>query len=191
MFGVFGLAYFGAYGGNFLREKFLKAFDTAWAFMLFSLCIGAMANSFMLFKGQAVNNTLYESMYISNNYIRNSVAYKIPEYLPKTANYTFWRSFEDKNTVPYSEGQFEKQTLDIHYLPYWKIRVDGKEIVPTKFDNFGRPIMVIPSGSELGVTYEQTPIEKIGNGVSVAAFILLTALSINNTLWTRIKKIEN
>lgn len=191
VFGVFGLAYFGAYGGSFLREKFSKVSDKAWALILFGLCIGTMANSFKLFNGQAVNNTLYESMYISNNYIRNSVAYKIPEYLPKTADYAFWRSFEDKNTVPYSDGQFEKETLNFHYFPYWKIVVDGREVVPTNFDNFGRPIIVIPSGSTLEVMYEQTPVEKFGNGLSVAAFTLLAALSISNTLWTRIKKIEN
>ena len=130
-------------------------------------------------------------MYISDNYIRNSVAYKIPEYLPKTADYAFWRSFEDKNTVPYSEGQFEKQTLNNHYFPYWKIRVNDEEVVPDKFDSFGRPIMVIPSGSELLVTYEQTAIEKFGNGLTLAAIILLLGIGINNTLWTRIRNIEN
>lgn len=191
VFGVFGLAYFGAYGGNFLREKISKVSDKAWALILFGLCIGAMANSFMLFKGQAVNNTLYESMYISNNYIRNSVAYKIPEYLPKTADYAFWRSFEDKNTVPYSDGQFGKETLNIHYFPYWKIRVDDKEVVPNKFDSFGRPIMVIPSGSELLVTYEQTAIEKFGNGLTLVVIMLLVGIALNNRLWTRIKNIGN
>lgn len=191
VFGVFGLAYFGAYGVYFARERLSGISPKVWAFILFILCVGLMANVSSLFKGQMVNNTLYESMYISNNYIRNSVAYKIPEYLPKTADYDFWRSFEDQNTVPYSEGQFEKITLDIHYFPYWKIMVNKKEAVPTKFDSFGRPIMVIPSGSELLVTYEQTAIEKFGNGLTLAAIILLLGIGINNKLWIRIKNIEN
>ena len=191
VFGVFGLAYFGAYGAYVLRERLPVISHKAWAFILFAVSIGLMVNVFTLFKGQSVNNTLYESMYISDNYIRNSVAYKIPEYLPKTADYAFWRSFEDKNTVPYSEGQFEKQTLNIHYFPYWKIRVNDEEVVPDKFDSFGRPIMVIPSGSELLVTYEQTAIEKFGNGLTLAAIILLLGIGINNTLWTRIRNIEN
>lgn len=191
VFGVFGLAYLGAFGTNYLREKLTIIAPKAWVFILFILSIGLMVNVSGLYKGQMVNNTLYESMYISNNYIRNSVAYKIPEYLPKTADYEFWRSFEDKNTVPYSEGQFEKQTLNIHYFPYWKIVVDDKEVVPDKFDSFGRPITVIPSGSELFVTYEQTTIEKFGNGLTWAAIILLLGIGINNKLWTRIKNIES
>ncbi len=195
VFGVFGLAYLGAYGANYLREKFTIISPKTWAFILFVLSIGLMVNISSLYKGQMVNNTLYESMYISNNYIRNSVAYKIPEYLPKTADYEFWRSFEDQNTVPYSEGQFEKDPLraelNIHYFPYWKIMVNKKEVIPTKFDSFGRPILEIAEGSKLTVTYEQTQIEKLGNILTLAAIAFLFSIGINNTLWTRIQNIKN
>ncbi len=187
VFGVFGLAVLGAYAVH----PILIGKDTAFAKII--VCIMSVILVFSvtdLFKGQSMSNTLYESKYLSDDYIHNNVAYKIPEYLPKSASYDIWRSFEDKNTVPYSEGLFEKNNLNIHYFPNWHISIDGREIVPTEFDSLGRPKLAVEDTSIIKVSYRQTPIEQTGNVLSIGALLLLFAL-VYKPIWMKIQKTKN
>lgn len=175
VFGIVGLSIMGAYALRVLHTPRLA---------LYAISLGLIILVTPYFSGQSLSNTLYESKYLSNDYIRNAVAYKIPEYLPKTADYKKWRSFEGKNEVPLGE-------VNMHYFPYLKIEVDGREIVPDTFDSLGRPQLHLKPGSKLIVSYRQTQIEKLGNSVSMIGIVLLGMILFYKPLWTKIQKIKN
>ncbi|MCX7955569.1 MAG: glycosyltransferase family 39 protein, partial [Patescibacteria group bacterium] len=63
--------------------------------------------------------------------------------------------------------------LNIHYLPYWKIKVNENEIIPKNFDSLGRPIIKIKTASTISIKYEQTLIEKISNIITLSTFFYL------------------
>ncbi|OGK18886.1 hypothetical protein A3D80_01010 [Candidatus Roizmanbacteria bacterium RIFCSPHIGHO2_02_FULL_40_13b] len=195
VFGVFGLAYLGAFG--FFSVLFstplrLRPPQSPYPLLLSSiLSVVLILSASFLYKGQSLPNTIYESKYLSENYVHNQVAYKIPEYLPKTADYLVWRSFENKNTLPYSDGQFVKSSLNIHYFPFWRIEVDGTEVIPTKFDSLGRPLLDLEKGSKVLVTYQQTTIEQFSNLATIITFFSLLGLIFYKLLWMKIQKIKN
>ncbi|MGB9883167.1 MAG: hypothetical protein ACPLRN_01475 [Microgenomates group bacterium] len=54
------------------------------------------------FYGQKIANKKFEETYLSQSYIKNKVAYKAAEYLPKTVDYKNWRNLENKDKIPTS-----------------------------------------------------------------------------------------
>lgn len=92
-------------------------------------------------------------------------------------------------------GLFEKQAetvpgtavINVHYMPYWKIYINKKEVFPEKFDDMGRPVFNLKSPSLIDVKYEQTPIEKSGNILSLVTMALLITIVKNRKLWKRIE----
>jgi hypothetical protein len=73
----------------------------------------------------------------------------------------------------------KKVIINISYLPYWKITVNNKNIIPDKLDYLGRPILDLKEPSVITVKYEQTLIEKVGNIISILTFVGLI-------IWTKI-----
>lgn len=94
-------------------------------------------------------------------------------------------------------GPFEKiaetspgtAVINVHYMPYWKITVNKKEVIPTNFDPLGRPIINLSSPAQIKVDYRQTPIEVAGNGISILTIGLLFAIIKYRKLWKKIAKI--
>ena len=145
----------------------------------------------------------FEHQYLSNKYIQEKAAYRVAEYLPKTADYTFWRSIDPEKNKKYiknfnyilplehkeinkliinNNSKFKKSffidskqeiKLNIHYFPYWKIYIDNVIYEPSLFDKLGRPIILLKKPSNIEVIYRQTLIEKIGNIISIITFISL------------------
>jgi len=78
----------------------------------------------------------------------------------------------------------KKIIINISYLPYWKITVNDKRIIPGKLDYLGRPILTLKEPSVIMVKYEQTLIEKVSNIISILTFFGLI-------IWIKLRKILN
>jgi hypothetical protein len=152
----------------------------------------------------------YYMKYVSDEYIYKKIAYAIPEYLPRTVDYGKWMNFRDLDynlsyspfignssrisiitNQPYKKEM--KSLVDQHiiinttYFPFWEIKIDGKQFVPTIFDNLGRPILSrLISNSIVTVQYNETPIEKAGNSITVITFLTLIVVILNKKLWKKI-----
>ena len=165
----------------------------------------ALAISSKYFYSKPINKAAFENKYLSQEYIERVAAYKIAEYLPKTADYQTWRTGVDFNYLLPIETRetnyqliknrpFEKiiqvnpgfVKINIHYFPFWQISIDGKIIIPDKFDQLGRPILSINKPSLIKISYQQTLIESISNLITILTFITLLAVIENKTLWKKI-----
>ena len=64
----------------------------------FSLILGILVLLFSLkyFYGREMPIREIVMQFASSDYIRNSAAYDVPEYVPKTVDYTYWQSFRTK-----------------------------------------------------------------------------------------------
>lgn len=71
----------------------------------------------------------------------------------------------------------KKVIINVSYLPYWKITVNDKNIIPDKLDYLGRPILDLKEPSVITVKYEQTLVEKVGNFVSIITLLLLLLIN--------------
>lgn len=83
-------------------------------------------------------------------------------------NYFYKKAKIDKN---------EKIIINISYMPYWKIFINEKPIIPQNFDKLGRPIINGQKNSFLIAKYEQTPIQKISNIITLITIFYLFILS--------------
>lgn len=94
-------------------------------------------------------------------------------------------------------GLFDKEAqvgpgtavINVHYMPYWKIAINKEPYAPSKFDKLGRPLINLSSPSNIRVSYEQTPLEKLGNVVTILTAVLLVVILRNKNLWKKIEKI--
>lgn len=77
-----------------------------------------------------------------------------------------------------------KVVINVSYLPYWKIFVNDKNIIPDKLDYLGRPILDLEKSSIITVRHEQTLMEKVSNVISIITLLILI-------LWIRLQKISN
>jgi len=203
---LFGLSFIAS--GIFIPKKFNKL-----SFFLIILAIIVPFYNSKFFLKDTINKTRYNNNFLSEWYIEKAVAYKVSEYLPKSADYKTWLKYEPKkdsselrdNTLldgkfihPLDKGQviitknnnFEKIAettskkilINIHYLPYWKIYINNAPYLPTLFDKLGRPIVELTKTVTIRVKYEQTPIEKFGNTISVLTLVGLI-------IWTKLRRI--
>ena len=205
---VFGFSFFSTFIMN--KFKFKGAMIVISVIGLYVL----ISTSNKYFYKQTISKSEYNAKYLNEQYIRNTVAYKIPEYLPKTANYKVWRQFENKdiysnaiirtidgheavtqqNDLYNKVGQTssEKFLLNIHYVPFWEIRINNQIYKPTSFDSLGRPqISTLPGKKTVEITYKQTPIEVAGNVITIITFFLVMLLLYNSKyLWKHMKIIK-
>lgn len=194
IFVVFGLAFFSGYGMNlFAKHTYI------WAIVLGFSVITIMTN-YSFFRpniDRLLTHDEYFSEWMSPAYIRNEVAFRVPEYLPLSANYDVWMQYNESDTdvtdellitqddqfatvIESEPFVFEAATasqdflINKHYAPYWHITINGNDFIPDQFDDLGRPIVQTSNvNSIVRVVYKQTPIELIANAISIAAVLLL------------------
>lgn len=192
---VFGLSFFSTYLANKIKHP-------AAVILITIIGLFVLISTSKYFYKTQIAKSEYNTQYLSDDYIRQSVAYKIPEYLPKTANYKIWRQFENstlqtgtlikgldgkQSTTEQNEafnkfGQTnsEKFLLNIHYMPYWKIRINNIVYIPDKFDTLGRPyVTALPGNKTIEIEYKQTHIEIVSNIITVMTFLILVVYMLS------------
>ncbi|MFH0773501.1 MAG: hypothetical protein V1922_04285 [bacterium] len=195
-FVVFGAAYFASYIISCVKSEKINIIIAA------TLSLGILYSSAKFFsKPWEYTSDEYKSMFLTEKYIEQKAAYEIPEYFPRSGNYAAWRMYDKSeigfytNSLSYKiNTPFYKKiaitqdqiTLPIHYFPFWEIQFNGRIIVPKIFDSLGRPILShLPPHSTVVVRYNETPIEKIGNGITISMLGLLFIVCINKKLWKK------
>ena len=190
VFGSFLFAFFAGYLAHTLPIPYKK--------IVLTLLIGIfLFNSSKYFsKPWLYSVDEYNNNLASNKFIGQKAAYHMAEYLPKTANYAFWRSIENK---PFKVGKLRGvskeyiiehtgfTTVDVHYFPFWQIEINGKNVIPDKFDLLGRPQMYAQNQDRITVFYRETLIEKMGNLVTLATLLFLMSILIYKPLWNKLK----
>lgn len=199
-FSLFFLSYFAAYIITFIKKLEIKIGVVT----LLSFTLIFLSHKFFS-KPWKYNLYEYSAMFLSDKYIQKKAAYEIPEYFPRVGDYKTWRLYESKeigfytnrlvykvNKPFYKEIKIDQNQiiLPIHYYPFWEITIDGKIFVPHTFDKLGRPILTdLSTHSTIVVRYNETPIEKIGNGMSIISFGLLVFVCLNKKLWKKMNAI--
>lgn len=199
-FVVFGTAFLASYIIHISSNKKVQIM------VVIILSIGVLFISGKFFsKPWRYNSDEYTSMFLTQKYIGQKAAYEIPEYFPRSGDYVTWRSYDKSevgfhtnplaykaNTPFYKEVVVDQNqiTLPIHYFPFWEIRINGTTSTPEHFDTLGRPVFSdLPSPSTIVVRYNETPIEKAGNSITVITFIALMILSLNKKIWKKTNSI--
>lgn len=204
LFAVVGLAFFAAYA----IERFIHVRYMRWvAAGIVAVAILMNMSFFRPNPDKLWSIEDFTQMYLSNDYIRNEIAFRVPEYVPISADYDSWLKLRENpsistdpvipvdgvfisviNQTPFDFDvvtQSRTFLVNKHYAPYWKIFINDKEIVPTDFDELGRPRFTVQSPrTSISVHYEQTPIEQLANLISICGLILLIIPSIQE-IWTR------
>jgi len=198
LFVIFGASFFTTYF-VFTLPRLLKI--VSFLFLIFALLF--MNSKF--FVANSVPLSTFSKQYTSNKYIEESAAYKVSEYLPISANYNLWKSIEKTDTKKYgfetiinnpfhrsiSTNSIEKILLNIHSAPYWKISVDDTEYYPDSFDLLGRPVINLQPNIDhtIDILYRQTPIQQIGNIMTILTGIILVLYSYQELLWKKNTKL--
>jgi hypothetical protein len=119
--------------------------------------------------------------YFSRNIDRNNLSWIKEKGNPKTKDDTSVTLSYDtdilRNYVLRVKTTERQVTLPIHYFPWWRI-VDEKTsqlIIPETFDMYGRPVIPATASNTIRIRYEQTPIEKTSNAITLFSFIALCA----------------
>jgi hypothetical protein len=211
-FALPGIGFFSGYFWNTIQIPFKNII--IFFFILFVLYINKN-----YFYREPLKANEFQHRYLSEKYIEQTVAYKISEYLPKTANYQFWQRFnntnpqmdkkllfdyhlpaESQNKIAFQiqkNSSFEKiikipgkdsLKINIHYFPVWQIFINGKQLIPYRFDQLGRPILLIKSPSTIQIIYRQTIIEKMGNIITLITALFIILL-LHPFVWKKMEKI--
>lgn len=216
LFGVFGLAYFIAYLFHRIEQK---NYRFAGVLAIVAISVFLFTSDKFFSKPWLMSYDEYASAYMSENYISRTVAYNMAEYLPKTANYDYWRSFDSQihpgkdllvgvtqnapietqdisllkviKNDPFAKtvsiNKPSEVKINIHYLPFWEIKINGEKIIPHKFDSLGRPIIALSQPSTISVTYKETLLETISNIISLIILIVVGMLIFYKPLWNKLK----
>ena len=208
-FSVFGLSFASAYIFHILDTK--KFGKYLLAVIVIVLLIKGKQYFISNPEGQ-LDAKVYDKTFSSQEYREQKAAFRIPEYLPKTANYKAWRSLENSNfdirnvLSPLDNGSVntlqqglftrEAQTsskiflINIHYFPNWKIFINNKLYVPEKFDQLGRPLVRSKSPvTTVLVQYSQTQVQAAGNLISFTSLAVLL-LTISSPLWHKMQRLS-
>ncbi len=201
IFTVFGLAFFSAYLFTTIKPKFLQILIPL--FLSFIIIFQSK-----YFYKPPMTKIQFNKLYLSESGLREHIAYRVAEYLPKTGDYTFWKSIEfspamsaavveqtkkfiyvlDKGSYrTIKSDSFYKEALvnssefviNVHYLPFWRIKINNIEYIPNQFDQLARPVVKLngTDSKTVDLYFEQTPIEKAANLVTVIGMIVTVAYS--------------
>lgn len=195
LFAIFGLSFFGAYALSVSSRNIPKKIFLV---IVILLSVGILGLNAKFFHGNNITEVEYNDRFISSEYITNVAAYKVAEYLPISADYDTWRLLEnstlrDISDIPKSNGGlFERKILqeagkdvviNIHNAQYWTIASEGEMLTPESYDAIGRPIIAkTDHNRKISVTYHQTLVQQIGNGITLLSGILLISYSY---LWNK------
>ena len=191
-FFVFGLAFFAAYVVNHVRQK-----TYVWAIAgAISLVAIALSMPFFVPNPDKVwDEDGFTTQYVSEDYIRHDIAYRVPEYIPTSVNADAWMQTQGNDVtneplimtdgelytlISESPVGFEAATssrsflINKHYAPYWSINLNNQPFEPTEFDELGRPIVTRDVEKTLvKVGYAQTPVQHVANILTLTGMILL------------------
>lgn len=78
-------------------------------------------------------------------------------------------------------------SLNIHYFPFWEIYINNIRTIPDQFDKLGRPLLAITQPAVVRVVYNQTPVEKIANLLSLFTAVIMCGLIFYKPLWNKLK----
>jgi len=216
VFGMFGFAYFSAYLFNRLELRYARI---AFVSVIIVIILLLFTSTKFFSKPWLMSYDEYANAYMSENYISRTVAYNMAEYLPRTANYDYWRSFDSQihpgkdllvgvtqnapveiqdislikivKNDPFSKivsiNKPSEIKINIHYFPFWEIKINGVRIIPNKFDLLGRPIVILSQPSTIAITYKETFLEIISNIISLIALIIIGMLIFYKPLWNKLK----
>lgn len=196
-FVVFGTAFFASYIVNGISNKKILVI-----FIIVS-SLGVLVISGKFFsRPWKYSLDEYTSNYLTEKYIDQKAAYEIPEYFPRSGDYQTWRQYDKfatgfyNNSLTYVFNQsFYKEIkinqnqiiLPIHYFPFWDITIDGKLFIPHSFDKLGRPILSdLSAHSTIIVRYNETPVEKCSDVMTLITLIGLFVVCLNKKIWKKI-----
>ena len=195
-FVVFGTAYFAMYVVGVVKNNKLNGIIA----VILSLGLVYTSSKFF-FKPWEYSSDEYSSMFLTEKYVEQKAAYEIPEYFPRSGDYATWRLYENsqvgfgappllyKTNTPFLkevESTESSLLLPIHYFPFWEVQVNGTRIIPTSFDKLGRPLLTnLPAHSIVTIQYNETPIERTGDGITIVAFGILLLVCLNKKLWKK------
>lgn len=196
VFPIFGLAVFAAYGLDRL-PIFYK-----WIPIIGIAALLAVTNQ-KYFEKPGMTVQAFEEKYLSQEYIETEVAFRIPEYFPKTGSYDAWFAiFQNQERIaqlqeetaqrvngfnrsveqisPYEikikqPGTFK---INIHDIPNWRITFDNEAIRANQYDDLARPTISISRPGTLRIEYEQSMIQIMATTLTIltAVALLLFAL---------------
>lgn len=197
-FSLIGMAFFCAFLGDKTPSFPYKKY------VLLLLCFFCLFASSKYFQKPLMNQSAYEQKYQSTAYIEKIVAYRIAEYLPRSANYDYWRkiantSFDTHNQPvdsirydvikndPYDKivkwQADEPALINIHFFPYWHLYLNSNAIQPSTFDLLGRPMMQMKKNDILRVIYKESSIEQVSTILSLITLMLIALVIFNKKLW--------
>lgn len=192
IFTLFGISFF---GGLMIGRMPLRIGSVFTLFLVAYLFI----NHAKFFQKVEMPVSQFNNEYLSSAYIKTRVAYKIPEYLPKSVDYKTWLSYEPNATHteqidqslmkqefihPLFPGSriitntlYQKSailtpgvyTVNIHSFPNWQMTLDNRIVQSYNTDRLGRPLIIVSSPASFELKYVQTPIQHIGNTVTIAS----------------------
>lgn len=176
---MFGMAVMAAYGAD--------RFPPFWSTIpIIVLAIALVVLNQKYFFKPPLSTEEFKQKYLSEEYIATEVAYRIPEYLPRTASYEEWISYwqnddasQELRTQIESSGirsstevtEPGRYLIQHHASGNWLILVDDSIVTPDEFDELGRPIITIPESATfpvpLTIQYQQTLIQQMGSIISL------------------------
>ncbi len=207
VFGLFGMSVFGGYlfGTKQNKLAYILAVLSIAGIIFIS---GKYFTKYMQPKDKFMG-------YISKEYVEYLVAYKVAEYLPKNVDYDYFLYLEPKGTGPYrkdprlgspvfaldkkpvrtvvddpfyKEAETESRSfiVNVQYFPYWELSLNGREVIPDRFDRLGRPLLESDSpNTAVRARYRETPVERLGNLVTLVAIAALLYIIANRKLWKK------
>ncbi len=201
IFGMVGLAFFGAYFFHYLKLPFKNILIT---FLIIACFV--TARKYLIKPMYSYSE--YNAKYNSKTYIAEELAYMMPEYISSKTNYSYWSTFDparpirtkvnykydlpaqsERSFAVIKNDHFEKEikttgqselAINVQHFPYWKIYIDNKDVVIAKFDKFGRPVLKLNKPAHVRIAYEQTPTEQTGNVLTLIGFVLLGVIVYRN-----------
>ena len=90
---LFGISFMSSY--LFQNITFPKK-----SLVIFLILLLLIFINYKYFYGQTIKQVEFEKHYLTQSYIEKKAAYAIAEYLPRTINYNYWRSLENKKEIP-------------------------------------------------------------------------------------------
>lgn len=191
VFGMFGAGFFSAY--LFAQSKNMLRIP-----IIFGIIAVLFITGYKYFVKPQMPHDLYYGRYVGEGYRAEIFAYNVKEYLPRGVDYEYWHflnpieanrqelgfdmkkpvqfdgsydikinTFFDKEVIVQSDGMMY---VNIHYLPYWRIYLNNKQIIPRTFDNLARPHIKVEKNDHVKITYSQTIIEKVSNVLTLLGF---------------------
>lgn len=198
-FALFGVALVSGFIIQFVTNRYLKI---AIALVVFIALVSTSSKFFS--RPWHYSFDEYSSMFLSNQYIKKEAAFQIPEYFPKSGNYSYWKNNMSNDEVFKANVMYlrkskpfdrlysateAKSVIPVHYTNQWKLSVDEVNVVPTKFDQLGRPIIETKVGSIIRVTFVQTPIEHVANSITLVTIVFASLVLLYKSLWKKLKNI--